>query len=93
MKRIYHKNVLKKTLFFFFMVFSLGIFAEGNIIKGSIASSEGLPLPGVTILQKGTGNGTVTDFDVKYEIKLVSGSETLVFSYIENEMTIILNNS
>lgn len=82
MKHTYFENVLKKTLFFFCIMFSLGVFAQGEIIKGTVTSSEGMTLPGVNIIQKGTGNGAVTDFDGNYSIKLGQGSKTLVFSYI-----------
>jgi len=82
MKNIYYENVLKKAYFLFFMIFSSAILAQGNSIKGTITSSDGLPLSGVNVVQKGTSKGTVTNFDGKYEIKLVPGLKTLVFSYI-----------
>ncbi len=50
-------------------------------IKGVIIDSEGLPLPGVSVVIKGTTRGTQTDFDGNYEIVANSG-ETLVFTYL-----------
>ncbi|WP_162623349.1 SusC/RagA family TonB-linked outer membrane protein [Confluentibacter sediminis] len=53
-----------------------------NSVKGIVSSSiDGLPLPGVTILVKGTNIGTQTGFDGDYSIAASPG-ETLVFSYI-----------
>jgi len=78
---MYYKNVLKKTIVLFIMIFSLGLYAQEEIIEGTVKSSDGV-LPGVSILQKGTTNGTVTDFDGNYTITLVSGSKTLVYSYV-----------
>lgn len=53
-----------------------------SLIKGRITSAEdGLGLPGVSILEKGTTNGTVTDLDGNYSISVSQGT-TLVFSYI-----------
>lgn len=53
-----------------------------KLISGTItAASDGLPLPGVTVLVKGTTKGTSTDIDGRYSIKAKSG-EILVFSYI-----------
>ncbi|SFD27164.1 SusC/RagA family TonB-linked outer membrane protein [Algibacter pectinivorans] len=51
-------------------------------ITGTVAGADGLPLPGVNVLQKGTRKGAVTDFDGNYSIQLVSGQKTLVFSYL-----------
>ncbi|CAM1344493.1 vWA domain-containing protein [Tenacibaculum amylolyticum] len=57
-------------------------FAHGQekLVKG-IVSDESGPLPGVSVLVKGTTNGTETDFDGKYEIKAKVG-EVLVFAFV-----------
>jgi len=52
-----------------------------EIIKGIVKDSGGIPLPGVSIVEKGTQNGTSTDFDGVYQVK-VSPNATLVFSYL-----------
>ncbi|MDP4852462.1 MAG: carboxypeptidase-like regulatory domain-containing protein, partial [Saprospiraceae bacterium] len=51
-------------------------------IKGRVDDNSGLPLAGVTVLEKGTSNGTVTDFDGEYSIKSSGNKPILVFSYI-----------
>ncbi|WP_020530356.1 TonB-dependent receptor [Flexithrix dorotheae] len=52
------------------------------VIKGTVTSEEdGEPLPGVSIIVKGTTSGTTTDLDGKYTINAPEGS-TLVYSYI-----------
>ena len=56
-------------------------FAQEKTVTGVVSDNTGLPLPGVSILVKGTKNGTQTDFDGKYSIK-ASSSQVLVFSYI-----------
>ncbi len=50
-------------------------------IRGTVRDAGGEALIGVNILVKGTGEGTVTDFDGNYQLDLETGSETLVFSY------------
>ncbi|MDO3695293.1 SusC/RagA family TonB-linked outer membrane protein [Wenyingzhuangia sp. chi5] len=50
-------------------------------VTGEVVDSEGLPLPGVTIVEKGETNGVSTDFDGKFNIK-ISSEGTLVFSYV-----------
>jgi TonB-linked SusC/RagA family outer membrane protein len=56
-------------------------FAQERAVSGTVSDNTGLPLPGVSVLVKGTKTGTQTDFDGKYSIKATS-SQTLVFSYI-----------
>jgi TonB-linked SusC/RagA family outer membrane protein len=52
-------------------------------ISGTVTSSEdNLPLPGVSILLKGTTTGTVTGADGKYSISVPDNGGTLVFSYV-----------
>lgn len=49
--------------------------------KGSIVDAKGEPLIGVSILEKGTTNGTITDFDGNFTLQ-VSPNATIEFSYI-----------
>ena len=55
--------------------------AQEKTISGIISNTDGLPLPGATVLIKGTATGTSTDFDGKYSINANTGT-TLVFSFI-----------
>jgi hypothetical protein len=51
-------------------------------VSGIITTADdGLPLPGANVIEKGTSNGTTTDFDGKYTLKTTSGN-TIVFTYI-----------
>lgn len=57
--------------------------AQTYKVKGNVVSkSDNEPLIGVSILQKGTTNGVVTDIDGNYELQIQGGEATLVFSYI-----------
>ncbi|MBC7920845.1 MAG: SusC/RagA family TonB-linked outer membrane protein [Ferruginibacter sp.] len=46
------------------------------------AAEEGTPIPGVNVLIKGSTQGTTTDMDGKYAIRVPAGGGTLVFSYL-----------
>ena len=70
----------KLNLFLLLISISWGSYAQ-DVIKGIVKGAGGIPLPGVSVLEKGTQNGTSTDFDGVYEIK-VSRNATLVFSYL-----------
>lgn len=56
-------------------------FAQERAVTGIISDNTGLPLPGVSILIKGTQKGTQTDFDGKYTIQ-ATPSQILIFSYL-----------
>ncbi len=53
----------------------------GNV-SGNVTDSSGQPLPGVSIVIKGTTNGTITDFDGKFNLADVPGDATLIFSFV-----------
>ncbi len=68
-------------------------FAQEKTISGSVTDDTG-PLPGVSIIIKGTTTGTETDFDGKYTIKANTG-DILVFSFVgmtSQEKTVGISN-
>lgn len=72
---------VKFFVFLFLSGMSLTSFAQ--TISGTITDADGMELIGASILQKGTGNGTVTDLEGNYSLKLTEseGENILVFSY------------
>jgi TonB-dependent starch-binding outer membrane protein SusC len=67
-----------------FLVFAgAALYGQGQQITGTVTSAEdGTPLPGVTVLVKGTTAGTVTDFEGKYAIAVPQGARVLVYSFV-----------
>ncbi len=63
------------------LFFSISTLFAQNTITGVVKDDGGAPLVGVNIVEKGTSNGTSTDFDGNYEIT-AGPNATLVFSYI-----------
>lgn len=55
--------------------------AQSGEISGTVVDATGESVIGATVMEKGTSNGTVTDFDGNFKIKVEAG-KTLVFSYI-----------
>ncbi|MGV3641996.1 MAG: TonB-dependent receptor [Adhaeribacter sp.] len=51
-------------------------------VTGRVTDKDGVPLPGVTVLLKGTNIGVPTNADGNFSISVPDGSGTLVFSYI-----------
>ncbi len=72
-----------KTLFslFLFSLLAAGMHAQ-QTVTGTVTDEVNSPLPGVTVVVKGTSNGAVTDFDGTYSITLNADDTTLVFSYL-----------
>jgi TonB-linked SusC/RagA family outer membrane protein len=58
-------------------------FAEqGNTVSGTVIDESGEPLPGVTVLVKGTTQGTVTNSEGNYTLTNIPDDVTLVFSFV-----------
>lgn len=58
------------------------LFAQNTVqVSGKVVDIQNEPMIGVSVLEKGTTNGTITDFDGNYQISVRQGA-TLVFSYI-----------
>jgi len=51
-------------------------------VTGVVSDSNGLPMPGVTVMEKNTNNGVITDFDGNYSIVLTTKNPTLIFSFV-----------
>lgn len=66
-----------------FLISQLGAFAqtEHKTVTGTITGEDGVPIPGVTIIEKGTTTGTVTDIDGNFSIS-VPPKATLLFSFV-----------
>ncbi|RKN78797.1 SusC/RagA family TonB-linked outer membrane protein [Ulvibacterium marinum] len=72
-----------KFLFVFGLLWGITMQGQDVTITGTVASaSDSQPLPGVNVVEKGTTNGTVTDFDGNYSLNVADDNATLIFSYI-----------
>ena len=67
-----------------FLLLSFSSYAQEKTISGTVYDDQGYPLPGVTVVQKGTTKGTITDIDGKYTFSAPKGS-VLVFSFVGME--------
>ena len=71
----------KQILFLLFALFAVTSYAQNVAIKGTVVDADNEPLTGVSVVIKGTTNGTITDYDGNFSLTGKEGS-TLVFSYI-----------
>ena len=78
----------KRTNCCFAIVFLLCLFmsnqasAQNVTLEGTVNDAAGMSLPGVNVQEKGTKNGTSTDFDGRYKLKLSSSKAVVTFSFI-----------
>lgn len=72
---------LKRSLTAVLVLSSSYVFSQTQVTGTVVASDDGTGLPGVSILEKGTTNGTVSGSDGKYSIN-VTPNATLTFSFI-----------
>jgi len=75
---------MRKILFFLILFCpALMVYSQHTVtVTGTVNDAEGEPLPGVTVVVKGKGAGTVTDIDGNYRISNLISSDVLVFSFI-----------
>ncbi|MFH4967230.1 TonB-dependent receptor [Gaetbulibacter sp. M240] len=77
------KDYLNFKLFIIlFISISWTSFAQDFSINGIVQDQSGIPIPGVNVLEKGTSNGTVTDFDGSFTMKNLNVGSILSFSYV-----------
>ncbi|MDE7408874.1 MAG: TonB-dependent receptor [Muribaculaceae bacterium] len=75
--------ICRRFLFVALMaVVSLSASAQGKQVTGKVLDENGDPMIGVTVVAKGSTNGTSTDFDGVYTLKNVTHNSVLVFSYV-----------
>ena len=74
---------MKRYLILLLSFFTLGVYAQQVKLTGNaVAASDKQPMIGLTVLVKGTTNGTVTDLDGNYMLNNVAKDATIVFSMI-----------
>ena len=85
---------LKLLLIVLFIGISSNAFAQTTTVSGVVVDDQGIALPGANVLEKGTTNGVVTDFDGNFTISVEDANATLSVSYIGFETKeIILDGS
>ncbi|HZH71689.1 MAG TPA: SusC/RagA family TonB-linked outer membrane protein, partial [Mariniphaga sp.] len=85
MKRLIYgiKWIISRILLLLFLVlFSIDADAQQRTISGVVTDGSGQPLPGVTVVVKGSTIGTVTDANGNYSLEISPQAEALIFSFV-----------
>ncbi len=75
------KQGMQKTMFFVFFLLCSTVMLAQNKVSGTVLDATGEPLIGVSVLEAGTSNGVVTDFDGNFTLAVKQGAQ-LTFSYV-----------
>ena len=78
------KQKIKKVLMMSCLLVSGVIFAQVKMVNGTVSDSDGVPLPGASIVSIETNEGATTDFDGNFSISVQEGA-TIEFSFIGYE--------
>ena len=73
-----------QRLFFFALltVISIGMYAQGKTVSGTVVDKTGETVIGASVVVKGTTNGTITDFDGKFTLSNVPNDGTIEISFV-----------
>jgi len=77
-------NKMKVTIISFFLFMSaIAVFGQQRTISGTVTEAlDGKTIPGVTVLVKGTTNGTTTDIQGKFSLRINESAKALLFTFI-----------
>lgn len=96
---------MRKIFYTALLLFPLSILAQTTLtVKGKVIDKENNPLPGASIILKGTTKGGITNFDGLFSFEIPKTPSTLVFSYLgykskevvitnQKNITVVLENS
>lgn len=72
----------KIYVLFLLSLMTLSVMAQRVRVTGAVVDATNTELPGVTVLEKGTSNGTVTDIDGNFSLTVAGNNSVLVFSFV-----------
>ncbi|MRI01248.1 SusC/RagA family TonB-linked outer membrane protein [Kriegella sp. EG-1] len=79
--KFYYMKKQKLLLFLSFMCLATNIWAQ-TTVNGNVNDEFGSPLPGASVVEQGTSNGTTTDFDGNFTIEVANQNAILEISYL-----------
>ena len=80
-KSLIYKGIRNTLLFAMCLLWSAAAYAQAFNVSGVVSDEDGEPMPGVSVIVKGTNNGIATDINGAYSLSVNKGAD-LVFSYI-----------
>ena len=83
MKQEIEKMKSRLLLLAFILMVPIGVFAQNITVKGNVTDSEGEPIIGATVMEKGKSqNGVITDLDGNFTLNVSGKGKKIVITYI-----------
>lgn len=78
---------MKKVLLLFACLtfVSMQVFAQERTVTGTVSADDGMGLPGVSVVVKGTSKGTITDMNGQYSLEVPGEASVLIFQFMGME--------
>lgn len=83
--------MMRKLLYVSAFLLAVMAWSQGQTVSGTVTdASDGSGIPGATVLEKGTSNGTVTDIDGKFQMAVSDGAVLQVsfVGYVSTEVAV-----
>jgi iron complex outermembrane receptor protein len=94
MKKMLRKVFTKMTIAMLFVFFTLTVSAQTISVKGTVISSDKLPLPGATVMVKGTKNGSNTDMNGNFVLSAKKDDKLTISSIgFETQEVVVTGNA
>ncbi|MEO6683477.1 MAG: TonB-dependent receptor [Ginsengibacter sp.] len=90
-KKLFYSSIIFTFLFFLLLIPGES-FAQSILVTGNVSGTDGQPIRSVSVLEKGTTNGTITDDQGNFSLSVSKAEVTLAFSSLGyNSEEIVLN--
>jgi hypothetical protein len=86
------KHIFNYISFFGLLLLFPAVSSQELYVSGVVTDVNNTPLPGVTVLEKGTTNGVITNLEGIYQIKVNSDTSRLEFSFVGMQSQEILGS-
>ncbi|WP_426485361.1 SusC/RagA family TonB-linked outer membrane protein [Flavobacterium sp. 2] len=73
---------LKLLLLIFFAGFSMNCWAQKTDVSGVVLDDKGMPLPAANVIESGTKNSAMTDFDGRFKLTVSNKNASLLVSFV-----------
>ena len=81
-KRLLATSINRFLLITLLFLTASNLTAQEKNVSGTVNDMDGNPLPGASVIELGTNNGTLSDFDGNYTLTVAGAESVLVFSYV-----------
>lgn len=82
MRKVLYHSLLCGLLSLLIFIAALPSYAQQPTVSGTVTDEESTPVPGVNVVVKNSGSGTVTDIEGRYQLSVPEEATSLIFSFV-----------